>query len=202
MSAQDTKEHIVDVAREVFARKTLANTTMNDLAKAADVSRRTIYLYFKNKEDVYYSVIERELMILGKRMEAVSHSSLSPEKKLIEVVITRLDSVKEVVQRNGNLRAYFFRDIWQVEKARRNYDKAEIELFKSILQEGVSRGDFRVDDTEIAAQLLHYCLKGIEVPYIRGNIGPDMDMRRRKRTIAAIIFGALHYDEDITRIQL
>lgn len=200
MSALQTKDHIVDVAREVFARKTLANTTMNDLAKAADVSRRTLYLYFKNKEDVYYSVIERELELLSYKMEAVSRRSLSPEKKLIEMVYTRLESVKEAVQRNGNLRAYFFRDIWQVEKARKGFDRNEIELFEKVLQEGVTKGEFAVDNIEIAAQLIHFCLKGVEVPYIRGNIGPGMDVRSRKRTIAAIIFGALHYKDDTLKL--
>ena len=48
----------MDVARGLFAKQGLENTTMNDIAVASGKGRRTLYTYFKNKEDIYFAVIE------------------------------------------------------------------------------------------------------------------------------------------------
>ena len=62
------------------------------------------------------AVVESELDILSDMMKRVADKDISPDKKIIEMIYTRLDAVKEVVYRNGTLRANFFRDIWRVEK--------------------------------------------------------------------------------------
>lgn len=128
-------------------------------------------------------------------MKRVADKDISPDKKIIEMIYTRLDAVKEVVYRNGTLRANFFRDIWRVEKVRKKFDAKEIVLFKGVLQEGKDKGVFCIDDVDMTASLVHYCVKGIEVPYIRGHIGANLDMETRKRYVANIVFGALHRTE-------
>lgn len=42
-----TREKFIEVARQLFARKGIENTTMNDIASASDKGRRTIYTYLK-----------------------------------------------------------------------------------------------------------------------------------------------------------
>ena len=111
------------------------------------------------------------------------------------MIYTRLDAVKEVVYRNGTLRAYFFRDIWRVEKVRKKFDAKEIQLFKAVLLEGQAKGVFHIDDVEMTADLIHYCVKGIEVPYIRGHIGAHLDEETRNKYVSNIVFGALHRTE-------
>ena len=61
MSISKTRQKLVDVARQLFAKKGIENTTMNDIAVASGKGRRTLYTYFKSKEDVYYAVIASEL---------------------------------------------------------------------------------------------------------------------------------------------
>ena len=73
------------------------------------------------------------------------------------------------------MRASFFRDIWRVEAVRKHFDQNEIVLFRRILEEGKMQGYFDIDNVDITADILHYCIKGIEVPYIRGQIGEDLD---------------------------
>lgn len=101
----------------------------------------------------------------------------------------------EVVYRNGTLRAYFFRDIWRVEKVRKKFDAKEIQIFKAVLLEGQAKGVFHIDDVEMTADLIHYCVKGIEVPYIRGHIGAHLDEETRNKYVSNIVFGALHRTE-------
>ena len=195
MAVSKTKAKLVDVARQLFAKMGVENTTMNDIALASKKGRRTLYTYFKSKEDIYMAVVESELDMLSDMMKRVAEKNISPDEKMIEMIYTRLDAVKEVVFRNGTLRANFFRDIWRVEKVRKRFDAKEILLFKDVLREGVEKGVFRIDDIDMTAELVHYCVKGIEVPYIRGHIGAHLDEDTRNRYVSNIVFGALHRTE-------
>lgn len=191
MTVSKTKAKLVDVARQLFAKMGVENTTMNDIAIASKKGRRTLYTYFKSKEEIYLAVVESELEILSDMMKQVAEKHVSPDEKIIEMIYTRLEAVKEVVYRNGTLRANFFRDIWKVEKVRKRFDAKEIQLFRSVLQEGKDKGVFIIDNVEMTALLVHYCVKGIEVPYIRGNVGSNLDVMTRKKYVANIVFGAL-----------
>lgn len=195
MAISKTKAKLVDVARQLFAKMGVENTTMNDIALASKKGRRTLYTYFKSKDEIYSAVVESELDILSDMMKRVAEKDMSPDIKIMEMIYTRLDAVKEVVYRNGTLRAVFFRDIWRVEKVRKKFDTKEMILFKGVLQEGKEKGVFRIDDVDMTAALVHYCVKGIEVPYIRGHIGSNLDMETRKKYVANIVFGALHRTE-------
>ena len=192
MAVSKTKSKLVDVARQLFAKMGVENTTMNDIALASKKGRRTLYTYFKSKEDIYMAVVESELDMLSDMMKRVAEKNISPDEKMIEMIYTRLDAVKEVVFRNGTLRANFFRDIWRVEKVRKRFDAKEILLFKDVLREGVEKGVFRIDDIDMTAELVHYCVKGIEVPYIRGHIGAKLDDETRDKYVVNLVFGALH----------
>lgn len=88
------------------------------------------------------AVVESELDILSDMMKRVADKNISPDDKLLELIYTRLDAVKEVVYRNGTLRAYFFRDIWRVEKVRKKFDAKEIQIFKAVLLEGQAKECF------------------------------------------------------------
>ena len=48
-----TKELLIESARKVFARMGVQQATMNDIAEESQKGRRTLYTYFKSKEDVY-----------------------------------------------------------------------------------------------------------------------------------------------------
>ena len=192
MAVSKTKAKLVDVARQLFAKMGVENTTMNDIALASKKGRRTLYTYFKSKEDIYMAVVESELDMLSDMMKRVAEKNISPDEKMIEMIYTRLDAVKEVVFRNGTLRANFFRDIWRVEKVRKRFDAKEILLFKDVLREGVEKGVFRIGDIDMTAELVHYCVKGIEVPYIRGHIGAKLDDETRDKYVVNLVFGALH----------
>jgi AcrR family transcriptional regulator len=195
MTISKTRVKLVDVARQLFAKMGVENTTMNDIAIASKKGRRTLYTYFKSKDEIYSAVVESELDMLSDIMKKVAEKNTSPDEKLLELIYTRLDAVKEVVYRNGTLRANFFRDIWRVEKVRKKFDAREIILFKTVMAEGKEKGVFRIDDIEMAANIIHYSIKGIEVPYIRGTLGRGLDPETRKKYVMNIVFGALYRKE-------
>lgn len=175
MTVPNTREMLIDVARQLFAKTGVENTTMNDIAQASKKGRRTLYTYFKNKQEVYLAVIESELNNLYASLSSVLQASMPADKKLVAYIYARLDAVKNAVRRNGNLRAIFFRDIWKVENVRKKFDLRDIEIIKSILEDGVKEEIFHVPNLPETASILHHALKGLEVPYIRGILGKGLD---------------------------
>ena len=191
MAVSKTRAKLVDVARQLFAKKGVDDTTMNDIAVASKKGRRTLYTYFKSKEDIYMAVVESQLEMLSDAMEQVAKKDITPDEKILKLIETHLDSIKMVVYRNGTLRAGFFRNIWRVEAVRKNFDAKEIKLFKQVLAEGKDKGIFDIDNVDIIADIVHYCIKGIEVPYIRGQIAEELDDEAGWAYVAKIVFGAL-----------
>lgn len=191
MTVLKTRAKLVDVARQLFAKKGVEATTMNDIAVASKKGRRTLYTYFKSKDQIYMAVVESELKMLSDTMDKVAKKPTVPDEKILELITTHLDIIKMAVYRNGTLRADFFRDIWRVEAMRKYFDNNEIKLFREVLREGKEQGLFDIDNVEITADILHYCIKGIEVPYIRGLIGEDLDDETGWRYVSKIVYGAL-----------
>lgn len=194
MAISRTKIKIVEVARQLFAKQGLDNTTMNDIAVASGKGRRTLYTYFKNKEDVFSAVIETELEHLSEMVEIVAKRQMSLEDKLVEFIFAHLSLIKEVVLRNGNLRAEFFRNIWMVEKVRKNFDQAEVNFFVEILKKGNETGEFSVENIPLVADVLHYCVKGLEVPYIYGRLGEGLSQNDSRKIVKTLIHRALRGD--------
>lgn len=191
MAVSKTKLKLVEVARILFAKNGLENTTMNDIAVASKKGRRTLYTYFKNKEELYYAVIETELERLTQKMSEVAIKNISSDEKLLELLFTHLNLIKEAVFRNGNLRAEFFRDIWMVEKVRKNFDQAEISMIQKVLTEGIQKQIFDIQNLTLVSDILHYCIKGLEVPYIYGRLGEGLNQETCRPMVQALLNKAL-----------
>jgi len=181
-----TRQNLIKVARELFAKQGKKNVTMNDIAEASKKGRRTLYTYFKSKEDIYKAVIDNELALILDKLILVSKENTEPEEKLTRHIITHLAAVKNAVDRNGSLRSDFFRDIYEVERTRRKIDAKEIELIALILREGVAKRVFKPINIEMTAIIIFYAIKGLEVPYIRQGISAEFE--KNKNTIIEFVF--------------
>ncbi|MGL5980305.1 MAG: TetR/AcrR family transcriptional regulator [Phocaeicola sp.] len=191
MAVSKTRTKLVDVARQLFAKNGVDDTTMNDIAIASKRGRRTLYTYFKSKEEIFLAVVESELEVLSDAMEKVASQEMTPDFKIVKLIETHLESIKTVVYRNGTLRAGFFRNIWEVEAARKNFDAREKVLLYRVLLEGVEKGIFQIENVATVADIIHYSIKGIEVPFIRGQIGRELDDDATWEFVSKIVFGAL-----------
>lgn len=165
-----TRDRLIEVARQLFARIGVDNITMNDIALASAKGRRTLYTYFKNKTEIYNAVVQSELKILYDSMEAVAKKTLPADEKMVEYIRIRLESTGKVVYRNGTLRASFFRDLRRVESVRKAYDERDFKVILNILQEGIEQDVFDISDPVRTALILQSLMKGMEIPYIRGII--------------------------------
>jgi len=60
------KENILQASEKMFSKKGFIATTIDDISKSSEYSRRTIYAYFNSKEDILYHIILKGLLILQK----------------------------------------------------------------------------------------------------------------------------------------
>jgi AcrR family transcriptional regulator len=78
---EQRQKEIIDAAEKVFFAKGLDAATMDDVAEAAELSKGTLYLYFKSKEQLYLAVIMRGFEIMDKMFkEAVAKRSTGLEQ--------------------------------------------------------------------------------------------------------------------------
>ena len=195
MSTSKTRERLIEVARELFAHKGLEATTMNDIAAASGRGRRTLYTYFRNKDEIYGAVVESELEYISREMDKVVQAKIAPEKKIVQVVYKHLSLIADIVRRNGNINAEFFRDINKVERTRRKFDLEEIFAIRSILKQGIEEGTFQVDNLNLTADIIHFAIKGMEVPYIFDKVGSGISVEDSIPLAERIICRALGVKE-------
>ena len=188
MASNKTREMLLEKARQLFAKSGFENTTMNDIAEASQRGRRTVYTYFSNKKEIYNAIIESELENMYLQLQDAVNKEYSASDKLMLFFVTRLEIIKEVVSRNGTLRGDFFRDIFRVETVRKSFDKKEIDFLKMILDQGNESNEFEVIDTMNTARILHFALKGLELPYIRGIMTKNPNDLIDRDTVANLIF--------------
>lgn len=187
-----TRDRLIEVARQLFARKGIENTTMNDIASASDKGRRTIYMYFRNKRDIFNAVIEQEAETLMESLRQIADKPVSPVEKLEQYIACRFETMKEIVSRNGSLKAGFFRDVRKVDRARKLISQKEIEILSEILREGVLDGQFAIEKIHPTAVVIVHAIHGLDVPYIRDNLADQgLDKEQVMKDMTDIILNGI-----------
>ncbi len=85
------RQQIIVAAKRVFSEKGFNKATMEDIAHEAELSPGTLYLYFKNKEELYASLSLRILQYLHIRVEHVNNEELAPEQKMDALIEAMYD---------------------------------------------------------------------------------------------------------------
>ena len=76
-------------------------------------------------------------------------------------------------------------------KVRKKFDEDEISIFRKVYADGKADGEFDIDDIDLVADITHYCIKGLEVPFIYGRLGHGMTEEASKPLVAKVVYGAL-----------
>ena len=174
-----TRDKLIEIARQLFAKQGIENTTMNDIASASEKGRRTIYTYFRNKRAIYNAVVKTESDKIVEKLADLVNKPEPVEQKLMDFIFVRFEAIKESVTRNGTLKAGFFMDLRKVERARRNTTSQEANILKQILTEGVMQGIFHIKHVEQTATVMILSLQGLDVPYIRDSF-TDLGIEKLK----------------------
>jgi len=166
---QARKESILDAARRVFQEKGYHSTTMNKIAEEAELSKATLYLYFKNKDDLFLSMTTEPLKKLKKEFEKIATTDKNPEEKIVLLSHTFIE------QWNNNREAYQLGDTFiatynpQSEAHRTLFNKMN-KILGEILNIGV-----RIIEN------------GIKTGLFKNNIDPEKVILVGWRTLAGLL---------------
>ncbi len=157
----DVKEKIATAAFELFCQKGVKSVSMDDIALHLSMSKKTIYKWFENKDEVVYASVLKYLTSV--EQEGQCHASRAGN------AIEELFNVMEMTRRIfGSIHPSIFYDLqkyhpnswklWQTHKNKYILDQIKLNLHRGI-REGLYRKDL---DVEIIARLR---LAQIEIPF-------------------------------------
>jgi AcrR family transcriptional regulator len=144
------KEKILKAAVRLFWQKAFLGTSIDDIARAADVNKATIYYYFESKSEILYEIIMEHVQEIYKDALPIVDSSLSPEDKLALLIDNNL---KTQVSHPG--RAALSHREWRELplKLRREYSelrKQYAAIFEGIIREIIDKNSAPVKDEKLA----------------------------------------------------
>jgi AcrR family transcriptional regulator len=161
----DIKERIIDSSRRIFARFGFKKTTMNEIALGVNRTKSSIYHYFKSKEELFETVIEKEGEVLKQEISKAIEQETLPQRKLYAYIKTKMSSLESLVNFYNALKDEYLNKHYEfIRRIKERFHQYEFEVIKGILNTGIKDGTFIVEDVEDIARAISIALKGFEHP--------------------------------------
>lgn len=181
----DKRTRILDAAVEVFAGKSFYTATVAEIAREAGVADGTIYLYFKNKDDILICLFEEKMAVLNAAVRSHIAREGSSLAKLRAFVRFHLDLVRE----QPALAEVLTVELRQSAKLMKEYKAQEfgdyLEILSTILEEGKASGSVRADvDVKAVRRAIFGALDEVALSWLLG--GKRFDLRKNAEQLAAL----------------
>jgi TetR/AcrR family transcriptional repressor of mexJK operon len=164
---KDKSEQIIEAARKRFAIYGFSKVTMDEIALDMEMGKASLYYYFPTKESLFEEVIKKEQDEFIKEIECLLNKNISSSEKLKHYVIERLDYFQELI----NLGMLGVNSMFEVKSLFRklfhDFEMNEIKLLKQIIDEGISKGEFKKNLSNETPQVILYILQGLRLRTIR-----------------------------------
>uniref|UniRef100_A0A831ZWG7 TetR/AcrR family transcriptional regulator n=1 Tax=Desulfacinum infernum TaxID=35837 RepID=A0A831ZWG7_9BACT len=141
----DKRRRILDAAVKVFAEKGFFQARVSDIARLAGVADGTIYLYFKNKDDLLISIFEEKMKEINVKFRDALATEKDPVQRFRRLIAMHLAGF----QAYPELAAVLQVELRQSSRFMREYKKVELknylDLMGDVVREGQHQGVFRQD---------------------------------------------------------
>ncbi len=155
-SSEDKRAAILRAAIKVFARKGYFSSKVADVAAAAGIADGTVYLYFKNKEDLLHSIFDRAMAEFIEEGRREIESIASPAARLRRIAELHLEKLGT----DRDLAVVFQVELRGSTKFMREFSAAGFSEYLGIIcrtiEEGQHAGEFRSDIKPIIAGKILY----------------------------------------------
>ncbi len=188
---ESVRVSILEAAQTLFAKFGYKKTTMEDIAQELHKGKSSLYYYFKNKEEIFQAVIDKEQGVLISNLKEVAQSNKNPKEKLNDYVLTRMKTVSELDNYFKALTDERFGGIEFVKAVKENTEKIEVEMIEQIINEGIADDTFQMKNIHLGAMAIALALKGIELPmFLASNKYEDM-VEQLQNTLNILFFGLI-----------
>jgi len=188
---EERVRHIQNSAAAVFYQKGFVDTTMEEIAQRAELSKATLYLYYKSKDDLFYSIIEPALSRLGKRLVKIAGDRDERADVTIKKII---DATYHLYEKDPD--AYHVLSRYNAAEFMKILPKSRLDHLKNIMRsnlrqmeeaigKGVDQGLFVKTDPKLQAIILWNCYMGV-IQYQENRMEPGKSDYRKSTLDAAI----------------
>src|SRR5215204_798794 len=166
----DKREAKLRAATAVFAEKGFFNSKVADIARAAGIADGTVYLYFKNKDDVLHSIFDRamaEFISEGRREIASIEMPADKLRRIAELHLERLGADRDMaivfqVELRGSIK-------FMQEFSAAGFSEY-LDIIRGTIEAGQKSGAFRADLKPIVcAKMLYGALDEMVTNWILSN---------------------------------
>ena len=149
------REKIIKHALKIFSQKGFFRTTVDDIAQATGVAKGTVYLYFKDKQDLYIATIDEHFSRALDTLSSIEAKTTTPSEKMEEIAVNFVDYIKHLKTtymmftfENINLKGKTLKQMHTVIEPK---IQTMIEVISNIIKSGIQNNEFRKVDPKIAA---------------------------------------------------
>lgn len=163
---EEKAESILNTAKKMFGRYGLQKTSLDEIARMARVAKATIYNYFGSKDRVYLEVLRREANEIVKKISLSVDQEVLPVNKLIAFARAKFRYMRQAINILNLDRDGIEKVLPNAESIRSKLFDREVDIIRSILEEGVEKDIFRLNNVPLTASAIGYALKGFELNWL------------------------------------
>ncbi|MEO0226199.1 MAG: TetR/AcrR family transcriptional regulator, partial [candidate division WOR-3 bacterium] len=152
---KEMRQRIMESAVRLFVRKGFFKTTVDDIARSAKVAKGTVYLYFRDKVDIYINIIEEQLSSALADVQAVNQEDINSVRKLTKIAedwlghtvefhkifpVISMENINQALKIMKEVKKRVFPIIFEI-----------ISSIAEIIETGIKNGEFRRINSKMAA---------------------------------------------------
>mgnify|MGYP003498168731 FL=1 len=177
----DKEEKRCDIALSaitLFCEKGIQQTSIDQIAKSAGVAKGTIYLYFKNKEEIVFTIWD----ILTQQHEEVFYTRINPNMSAKEKILEyyNFSECQEGFDKEQTLILFqHFVSSMLIDKTSlytayfESFFQKDYDFITKYLYEGIEKDEFVIDDIDLLTNSIIMLLKGALIKAKASNMGFD-----------------------------
>ena len=193
--SEERKEQIATAATKIFAEQGFDRARMDDIASEANLSKGTLYLYFKSKDAIIKHILDRLFAREISDLQALANASLPAEEKLLtfsEQMIAGMQNWTKLIPIMYEFLGRLFRQS-VVQEAFKSYFRSYLNLLTPIIQEGIDSGEFRARNANDIAITIGAIFEGTILLWVYD--AESVDLEKHLRSGIALLMEGLKNDE-------
>lgn len=145
---EQRRNDIIDAAEALFFARGINNTTMDEVAEAAELSKGTLYLYFRSKEDLHYAICLRGLDTMAAELQQAFDDELTGAENALATAQAYLDFVDRYPDYFNAIMSFESSGLENVDPENRDHilrPDSPLMVFVKVIEQGGRDGSIRQD---------------------------------------------------------
>ena len=179
--SEERKDQIMNAAEEVFTQKGFSNARMDDIAEETGLSKGTLYLYYRSKDDIIIAILDRIFQREFKVFENLDLASMSATDAIWNFTETSSKDIKMMMRLlpiTFEFMGLAFRNKF-VQRAFKTYFNHYMDILVPVIQKGIDSGEFRSGDAQEIALAMGAVMEGTILLWVydKSMVDPEKHIR-------------------------